>query len=46
MEVTGGDAYWININNERHNRIINNIVGSGLLDSYQHAKKLYCIAET
>ena len=33
METTGGDASWINGNNERDNIIINNMIISVLLDS-------------
>ena len=32
METTGGDASCINVNNERHNRSIHNMVRSGLID--------------
>ena len=39
MEITGGNASWINGNNERHSKSIHNMVGAGLLDSNQHAKK-------
>ena len=38
MENTGGDASWLNGNNERHNRSIHNMVIAGLLDINQHAK--------
>ena len=38
METNGGDAYWINVDNERHNRRIKNIIISGLLGSNQHEK--------
>ena len=38
METTGGDAYWLNEKNERHNRSIQNMVRAGLLDSNQHEK--------
>ena len=33
METTGGYSYWLNGNNERHNRSIHNMVISVLLDS-------------
>ena len=46
MEITGGDAYFINGNNERHNRSIHNMVRAVLLDSNQHANKRYCEVET
>ena len=46
MENTGEDASWINGNNERHNRSIQNMVISGLIDSDQHANKWCCTAET
>ena len=35
METTGGDTYWINVKNKRHNRSIHNMVISGPLDSNQ-----------
>ena len=38
METTGGYASWININNEQHNRCINNMVGAGILEHNQHKK--------
>ena len=38
METTGGDAFWLNGKNERHNRSIQNMVRSRLLDSNQHEK--------
>ena len=38
METTGGDSSWINGKNERHNRSINIMVISGLIDSNQHEK--------
>ena len=38
MENTGGNASWINGNNERHNRSIQNIVRAGLLDSTEQEK--------
>ena len=37
-KTTGGDAYWINRKNKKHNISIHNMVRSGLLDSNQHAK--------
>ena len=46
METTGGDAYWISIKNERHNRRIHNMVRAGLLDSNKHENKWCCAAET
>ena len=39
METTGGDVSWINGKNERHNRSINNMVISVLLDINQHENK-------
>ena len=36
MVSTGGDAYWLNGKNERHNRSINNMVGAGLIDINQY----------
>ena len=42
MENTGGDSSWINVNNERHNIIIHNMVIAGLLDSNQHENKWCC----
>ena len=39
METTGGDESLINGNNERTNRIINNMLITGLLDSNQYANK-------
>ena len=38
MEISGGDAFWINGNNEKHNRSIHNIVIAGLLYSNQNEK--------
>ena len=38
METTGGDAYWLNGKNERHNRSIKNMVREGLLDINKHEK--------
>ena len=34
METNGGDASWLNGNNERHNRSIHNMVRAALLDRY------------
>ena len=36
MESTGGDASWINVNNERHNKSIHKMFRAGLIDSNQH----------
>ena len=36
MVTPGGDASWINGNNEQHNRNIHNIVIEGLIDSNRH----------
>ena len=38
MQTTSGNLSWINDNNERHNRRINNMVRAGLIDSDQHEK--------
>ena len=38
-ESTGVDASWINVNNERHNRSIHNMVRSGLTGSSQNVYK-------
>ena len=46
METTGGDAYWLNGKNEKHNRIIHNIVRSGLIYSNKHENKWFCTSET
>ena len=46
METNGGDASWINGNNEIHNRSIHNMVIADPLDSNQHANKWCCEAET
>ena len=40
METTGGDASWLNGNNERHNRIIHNVVREGLIYSNKHKKNV------
>ena len=42
VETTGGDASWINENNEKHNISIHNIVRAGLIDSNQHGKIVMC----
>ena len=36
METTGGDASWLNVNNERHYRNFYNMVISVLIDSNQN----------
>ena len=46
METTGGDAYWLNGNNERHNRSIHNKLGTCILDINQHENKCFCAEET
>ena len=46
METTGGDAYCINENNERHNISIKNMVISGIIESNQHANKWCYASET
>ena len=46
MESTGGDASWINVNNERHNKSIHKMFRAGLIDSNQHENKWCCAAET
>ena len=46
MKTTGGDAYWLNGKNERHNKSIHNMLRSGLLESNQHANKWCCAADT
>ena len=46
METNGGDAYWLNGNNERQNRNIHNMVRAGLLDMNQHKKQWCCAEET
>ena len=43
METSGQDASWLNINNERHNRSMNNMVREGLVDINQHENKCYQI---
>ena len=42
METNGGDASWLNRNNERHKISIHNMVGAGLMKSNQHEKKWCC----
>ena len=44
METTGGDVSWMNINNERHNRSIRNMVRAGLIDVNQHTNNFFCAA--
>ena len=39
METTGGDASWINEENEKHNIIIYNMVRTGLLVSNKDENK-------
>ena len=46
MKNTGGDSYWINGKDERHNRSIHNMLITGLLDSNQHENKWFYAAET
>ena len=46
METTGSDDSWINVNNERHNRRIHNMLIAGLLDINNHKNKSCCAAET
>ena len=46
MENTGGDASCLNGKNEWHNKIIHNMVMSGLLDSNKYANKWCCAADT
>ena len=43
METTGGDVTWLNEKNERHNKIIHNMVISGLLDSNEYLKMVMFI---
>ena len=38
MENTGGDASWLNVINEQHNKSMHNMVRSGIIDSNQHGK--------
>ena len=45
METTGGDASWINGNNERQNRSIHNMLIADLLGSNHNENKLFCAAE-
>ena len=44
MKNTGGDASWLNGKNERHNRIIHNMVRAALIDSNYHETKWWCAA--
>ena len=46
METTGVDASWINGNNERHNKGINNIVRVVIINSNQHTNGWCYAAET
>ena len=46
METTGGNSSWRNGDNERHNRSIQIMVISGLIDCNQHANKWCCTEET
>ena len=46
MENTGGDASWLNRNNEIHNRRIHNMIIEGLIGSNHHASIWYCTSET
>ena len=46
LENTGGYAWWINGNHERHNRSIHNMVRASLIDSNQHENKCCCEAKT
>ena len=46
MENTGGDASLPNIKNEKHNKIIHNMVREGLIECNQHEKNWCCAAET
>ena len=46
METTGGDVYWINGKNERHNIRIHNMIKEGLFNSNQQAIKWLCAEET
>ena len=39
METTGGDASWLNVKNERHNRSIHNMIRAARLDSNQYENK-------
>ena len=45
METTGGDASFINVNNEQHNRSIHNMVRAGLIGINQHENEFCCAAE-
>ena len=44
MENTGGDASQLNVKNERHKKVIHNMVISVLLESNKHTNK-WCYAE-
>ena len=46
METTGGDVYWINVKNERHNIRIHNMIKEGLFNSNQQAINWLCAEET
>ena len=46
METTGGDASWINGNNEQPNRMIYNMLREGIIDINQHENKWCCESET
>ena len=46
METSGGDEFWMNGNNERHNRSIHNMVIYGLLDSNKRENKWFCSVQT
>ena len=41
METSGGDASWINGNNELHNRSIHNMVIVGLIDINKYENKWF-----
>ena len=38
MEINGGNTSWINGNNEKHNRIIQNMVRAGLIGGNKNEK--------
>ena len=40
METTYGDASWINVNNESHNKIIHGMIIAGLIYSNQNFKNV------
>ena len=46
MENTGGNASWLNVNNERNNIVIHNMVIVGLTDSNKHENKWCCTDKT